>query len=254
MPRDPFPSDAEIQAANAGLVGVVRRHLPMGFYARATHWSLWSTVALVRMADTVEAAMTLIAAGADVDGRTLIRSLYEQVVTYAWIAVDPGPRHKRWFAESVWADLRLHNDATTFGERILTENEVALSRRILRLDSAKEADDAAGTCKGQRKRKGPAAELLLPAVPERAKDGGRPLVRSGVWPPRAREHAQLPGPVSAGLPADESIHPQLDERPRRLHQEPLAPQGGRPCPGGLTAPMGASGAAVRDGARDRCSG
>jgi hypothetical protein len=169
-PRDPFPSDEEIQAANAGLVAVVRRHLPTGFYARSAHWSLWSTVALVRMADTVDAAMALMKGMQDVDGRTLIRSLYEQVVTYAWIAIDPGPRYSRWFGESVWADLRLHNDAVTFGEWVLTEEEVVRSTHLLGLGEARGADAAADTCQGTRKRKTPAADLLLPAVPERARD------------------------------------------------------------------------------------
>jgi Phage integrase, N-terminal SAM-like domain len=42
-----------------------------------------------RMADTVDAAMALMDGGFDVDGQTLLRSLYEQVVTFAWVAIDP---------------------------------------------------------------------------------------------------------------------------------------------------------------------
>lgn len=169
-PSDPFPSDKEIQQANAGLVAVVRRRLPMGFYGQASHWSLWSTVALVRMADTVDAAMTLMKGGHDVDGRTLIRSLYEQVVTFAWIAVDPGPRFSRWMGESVWADLRLHNDAVMFKERVLTEEEVEQSKRILGLTDKPEDEGQEDACRRRRKRAGPAADRRLPPVPERATD------------------------------------------------------------------------------------
>jgi hypothetical protein len=95
----------------------------MGFYRQADHWSKWSTATLVRMADTVEAAMNLMEAGLEVDARTLLRSLYEQVVTFAWLAIDPGPRFARWFGDGLLEDLRLHNDAQPFGITILEEDE-----------------------------------------------------------------------------------------------------------------------------------
>lgn len=85
---DPYPSNEEIRRANEGLIAIVRDRLPMGFYRQADQWSKWSTAALVRMADTVEAAMSLMAAGLEVDARTLLRSLYEQVVTFAWLGLD----------------------------------------------------------------------------------------------------------------------------------------------------------------------
>ena len=36
----------------------------------------------------------------------LVRSLYEQVVTFAWIAIDPGPRYSRWFSQALWDELK----------------------------------------------------------------------------------------------------------------------------------------------------
>jgi hypothetical protein len=75
---DPFPTDAEIRAANAELVALVRRRFPMGFYRTDTNWSLWSAALSMRMADTVEAAIRLMEAGHESDRRTLVRSLYER--------------------------------------------------------------------------------------------------------------------------------------------------------------------------------
>ena len=226
-PSDPFPSDKEIQAANAGLVAVVRRHLPMGFYGSASHWLLWSTVALIRMADTVDAAMTLMRARQDIDGRNLIRSLYEQVVTFAWIAVDPRARYSRWMAESVWEDLRLHNDATSFGERVLTDEEVARSRQLLGFDEKTADRDDAG-CQPSRKR--PEADRLLPPVPERASDvdahwstriaglhaPGHLLSFRGLYLPAYRQFSRSTHGAMSGLDVDvrnRSHHKVVDRAP-----------------------------------------
>jgi Family of unknown function (DUF5677) len=136
-----------MRAANAELVALVRKHLPMGFYRRDTEWSLRSFALLVRMTDTVEAAMHLMDADHEVDGRTLVRSLYEQVVTFAWLAIDPGPRFSRWFGQGLWDDLHLHNDAMTFGEEVLPPDEVTRTKRLLGLADQADADeDEAPVC------------------------------------------------------------------------------------------------------------
>jgi Family of unknown function (DUF5677) len=169
---DPFPPDEIIRSANADLVALVRRGLPRRFWRSdrtATHWSFWGTAAIVRMADTVDAAMRLWVAGNESDGRTLVRSLYEQVVTFAWIAIDPGPHYSRWFAQSLWEDLRLHNDAMRYGERVLSDDEVATTRQLLKLDQAEADEDAeAAACTRPRRRKTPDPQILLPHVTDRA--------------------------------------------------------------------------------------
>lgn len=58
-PQIPVPPEDQIRAADAGLMSVVRDPLPMGFYRGDDNWSLWSTGALTRMADTVDSAMAL---------------------------------------------------------------------------------------------------------------------------------------------------------------------------------------------------
>ena len=166
---DPFPPEDQIRAANAGLIGVVRDHLPMGFYRSDDNWSLWSTGALTRMADTVDAAMALWSADLPVDGEALLRLLYEQVVTFAWIAADPGPRYSRWFGDGLWEDLRMHNDAVqSFGEDVLSEHEVSHAKRLLKLDA--DGPKAATCCGAIKRRNRPDASLLLPPVPDRARE------------------------------------------------------------------------------------
>ena len=136
---------------------------------------------IVRMADAVDAAMRLWVGGNDADGRTLVRSLYEQVVTFAWIAIDPEPHYARWFAQSLWEDFRLHNDAMRYGERVLSDDGVATTRRLLKLDEV-EADQDAMTpgCTRSHRRKTPDPELLTPAVTDRAHEA------DVYWSPRIR--------------------------------------------------------------------
>jgi hypothetical protein len=169
---DRFPPDEVMLSANAELVVLVRRGLPRRFYRSDTNWSLWSTAMLVRMADTVDAAMRLMDGGNDVDGGTLVRSLYEQVVTFAWIAIDPGPRYSRWFSQPLWDELRLHNDAMTFGVPVLSEDEVAKTKRIVGLADPPESSDGAEACPctPARRRKAPDQQLLLPPVTDRARE------------------------------------------------------------------------------------
>ena len=221
---DPYPSDEEIRKANEGLIAIVRDRLPMGFYREADQWSKWSTAALVRMADTVEAAMSLMEAGLEVDARTLLRSLYEQVVTFAWLGIDPGPRFSRWFGDGLLEDLRLHNDAQPFGITILDEHELADTKRLLKLrdeDEAPREPDCAG--KHRRKSNKPDAALVLPPVPQRAIEADKHWAEriAGLHPHRH--------PLGfAGLyllcfrvagrsvhPTMNALHPYITEKPTR---------------------------------------
>jgi hypothetical protein len=78
--------------ANEALVSMVRDRLPMRYYSGEAWWSLQIAVALTRMCDTVEAEMVLMNSDFDVDGQTLFRSLYEQVVTLpGWRSSRSGP-------------------------------------------------------------------------------------------------------------------------------------------------------------------
>jgi hypothetical protein len=92
---DPFPSNEEMREATTELVALVRS-LPMRYYGGERWWSMFIAGALVRMTDTVESLVVLMADDLNIDGRTLLRSLYEQVVTFAWIGIDPDRRQFRW--------------------------------------------------------------------------------------------------------------------------------------------------------------
>lgn len=98
----------------------------MRFYKGEPWWTFYVAAALLRMCDTVEGMMLLMARRKDGDALMLLRSLYEQVVVVAWVAIDPEQRHKRWQGASNEETLKLHNEALRYGETILSPAQVAL--------------------------------------------------------------------------------------------------------------------------------
>jgi Family of unknown function (DUF5677) len=158
-----------MQAANAELVELVRSHLPFRIYGGERWWALFRTAALVRMVDTVESLMDLMAAEQDLDGQTLLRSLYEQVVTLAWLSIDPDTRQWRWVGEGRWDLLKAHNDAAGFGLTLLSDEEVKSWQTFLELSKADEnLAEPENRATPTKRRKRPNPERILPPVTDRA--------------------------------------------------------------------------------------
>ena len=160
---DPVPPDDVIREAALSLQAIVRDRLPMRYYPGETFWSMFVATTLTRMCDTVDALLTLMADDHHVDGQTVLRSLYEQVVTLAWISIEPEPRQVRWAGTGLAERLKLQNDAEQFGETIMSGDEAEDVRK--RLGIGIEEDDR---CGGTRKRKDPLPHTILPPTVERA--------------------------------------------------------------------------------------
>src|ERR1700756_4378097 len=66
----------------------------------------------------------------------------------------------------------LHNDAMTFGVPVLSEDEVAKTKRLLGLSDPPESSGEAETCARTpvRRRNAPDPQLLLPPVTNRARE------------------------------------------------------------------------------------
>jgi hypothetical protein len=140
-----YPTPAQMIETNREMVELVRQWLPQRYYGGEAWRAVFSAAALVRMADTVDSMMALLERRLDADALTLLRSLYEQVITLAWIAIDPEPNHKRWLGNAKHEMLKLHNDAAAFGETILTATEATDAKNAPEMpnvaDRAKEADE-----------------------------------------------------------------------------------------------------------------
>lgn len=89
----------------------------------------------------------------------------EQVVTFAWIGADPAVRQRRWLGQARWEELRLHNDAVNFGERLMSPDEVRSATKLLGIGMF-ETD----ACGRRRKRKAPLADRILPPLTDRARE------------------------------------------------------------------------------------
>lgn len=73
-------------------------------------------------------------------GWQLVRSMFEYVATYSWIAADPTTRAEQWLKSDYVQRLKLDNDFRELGEGFLTE-EV---RRLV-ADFRPEADEMPGS-------------------------------------------------------------------------------------------------------------
>jgi hypothetical protein len=124
---------------------------------------MFIAAALVRMTDTVSSLLALWAEDHNLDGQSQLRSLYEQVVTFAWIGIDPDRRQFRWEGDARWDVLRRHNDAAMFGESILTDEQIERTKKRLGI-----GDEVPDDCGGTRKRKNPYPDRIMPAVTDRA--------------------------------------------------------------------------------------
>lgn len=123
MRADELPPE-RIRAAANDLLVLVRARLPERFY-REPPWRMFATAFIARMAGTVETMMDLADDGRQADSAVLLRALYEHMVTFAWILVDPEPRLD-WWADDARREMRkLHNDADVYGMGFLSEADQA---------------------------------------------------------------------------------------------------------------------------------
>jgi hypothetical protein len=121
-----YLTPTKLRRVNRGFVRYVRANFPMRFYSGEPWWTLYAAAALLRMCDTVDGMMLLMARRKDGDALILLRSLYEQVVLFAWVAIDPDDRHRQWEGESNKEMLKLHNEALKYGETLLSAAEIAV--------------------------------------------------------------------------------------------------------------------------------
>ncbi len=124
-PKGEIPDTSQFVSGNTELVALVRSCLPQRFYPKEPWWSPFCAASVVRMADTVEAITELAESKHSNDLLSLLRSLYEQAVTLAWILIAPDQNFARWVDSAKIQVLKLHNETVAFGESILTANEVS---------------------------------------------------------------------------------------------------------------------------------
>jgi hypothetical protein len=139
-----LPSAERMIAGNAELVALVDRYLPQRVYRTEPRFRVLAAASLVRMAEAVETIMALLRDRRDIDALVLVRSLYEQAVTFMWVGIDPYEHADLWVQDAERAQLKIHNEAKDYGFGFLTPREVASAERAKGMprlaDRAKQVD------------------------------------------------------------------------------------------------------------------
>jgi len=101
----------------------------MRFYRGEPWWFRYAAAALLRMCDTVESLMLLLPRRKDLDALILLRALYEQVVVFAWAAIDPPRRYVRWADQGNRQVLAMHSEWLHYGQVLLSPDELAFCEK-----------------------------------------------------------------------------------------------------------------------------
>jgi hypothetical protein len=121
-----LPTRARTRIAGDALITLVAARLPQRVrYPKEPRWRAYASAMTVRMADTVRSLLAVIDAGADADGMILLRGLYEKIVIFCWIAIDPEPHLEAWIANAKVYRRKLHNDSLAFGINLLSAEALA---------------------------------------------------------------------------------------------------------------------------------
>jgi hypothetical protein len=115
------PTDEAALTAARALVALVRpAHSPQRFYKSERGWRIAAAAMVFRMADTVESIMALMEGRYALDTLILLRALYEQVVTFCWLAIDPEKHIDLWGKNEHYWQRKLHEDALAYGHTALS--------------------------------------------------------------------------------------------------------------------------------------
>jgi len=124
--RDPDNLTPElIHQATDDLLALVGKRLPERFYPGDVTWRWVLTALIARMMGTLESLRPLADPQRQTDALVLLRSLYENVVTFMWLAIDPEPRVQEWHAAALYQRSVLHREARPYGAgEVLSEEEL----------------------------------------------------------------------------------------------------------------------------------
>ena len=122
-------TEAVLRAANE-LHALVEAQLPRSFPHGPDRWPGYAAAMIVRIRGIVASIQTLVVnQGEDViDSGILLRVLYEQVVTFCWIATDPASNYPTWQSDGLVQNRKLHNDALQYGITFLDAAELAAAQ------------------------------------------------------------------------------------------------------------------------------
>jgi len=211
------PSDAIAERA-AALIASAEPHLEIEGDPRGPvgPWPLVGSGLLVHATSSLRSIVFRLAPdGAHNDASRLLRSLYDHVVTFAWLASDPPSLLPVWRKSDLQERLKMDREARSAGEQLLADDvREQMERDVAGIDG--NAPDLASKAVI-------ADRHWAPRIDEFRADGLGSL--RGLYTILFRQHSGLVHATMRGL-----NHVSVDLEPprRRIAMEDVAPEGSGP--------------------------
>jgi hypothetical protein len=119
----PAPTEPVAKALER-LVALVDSELPRTYWRGEGPWPFVAAAFLARMADIAESVAVLLSAAQRPDASILSRVMYEQVVTFCWLAINPDERLQRWTHAFEAQQRIIAREAQEYGMTLLTDEEL----------------------------------------------------------------------------------------------------------------------------------
>lgn len=150
--RDPHDiTPAEFSAACKELQELVAKRLPERFYRREPRWRIAATALISRATTTLQTIALLLEHDRPSDAAALLRVVYEEVVTFCWLMIDPAKRADQWAEHATAHRLKLHNEAKRYpSAKVLSEAEAEAAKAAKLLPSLQQRATEVDTYWGGR--------------------------------------------------------------------------------------------------------
>jgi hypothetical protein len=132
------PDDRAVACAATELSKLVRDEFPKRFYPTESGWRSYGAAMIARIDDVVESCVLLMEHRRVMDGAALVRVLYEHVVRFCWVAIDPETNLRLLGEDALPWERRLHSYLAEYDEGFLTAEELSRSRGHKTLESPRD--------------------------------------------------------------------------------------------------------------------
>lgn len=206
-------TDALAQRATA-LARLIEDRLPLEEDATgpADAWPLVGSALLAHATSNLNSIFRLRSHAAHNDSSRLLRSLYDHVVTFAWLAVEPPGRIAVWRKADLEARLKIDKEFTQASQRLLPD--------AVRSQMERDVDSVEGSAPGLADKALRADEHWIPRIAHLGSQGFSSF--RGLYTVLFRQHSGLVHATMRGL-----NHVTVDLSPTRRRVLLEAPLDGR---------------------------
>lgn len=117
-------------ALSQALIKIVQNFYPQAWGDTGSHdnWPVIAAAHIVRATRSLEAICLLRSTGFGADATTVLRSLFEHVVTFAWLAIDPAANVPLWLKEDARARIAANTALESMDEPMFDDADTAYFR------------------------------------------------------------------------------------------------------------------------------